>query len=208
MADKTGHLNSRMAFFLTKFRRKSISWCTHLNERNEYFDIWGRRNEKSLKLIYKTTLLHNAFHIYKRNHSSKDLYLNLHKWYTSQIGQNKVLLAVTVYRSIFCTDIGFACIVMCICICICISIFHSCPIFLCICICISMLVDSPGFCGLPSRGPAFSRSLLFPFIQPHLLHLKEKISPQISNQLLPIHLYLFSDHCVWFLQQKSTTTVR
>ena len=106
MADKTGHLNSRMAFFLTKFRRKSISGCTHLNERNEYFDIWGRRNEKTLKLIYKTTLLHNAFHIYKRNHSSKDLYLNLHKWYTSQIGQNRVLLALAVYRSIFCTDIG------------------------------------------------------------------------------------------------------
>ena len=96
----------------------------------------------------------------------------------------------------FVLTLVFACIVMCICICISISIFHSCPIFLCICICISMLVDSPGFCGLPSRGPAFSRSLLFPFIQPHLLHLKEKISPQISNQLLPIHLYLFSDHCV------------
>ena len=42
----------------------------------------------------------------KKNHSSKDLYLNLHKWYTSQIGQNKVLLALAVYRSIFCIDIG------------------------------------------------------------------------------------------------------
>ena len=69
----------------------------------------------------------------------------------------------------FVLTLVFACIVMCICICI----FHSFPILLCICIWISVLVDSPGFCGLPSRGPAFSRSLLFPFIQPHLLHLKE-----------------------------------
>ena len=58
----------------------------------------------------KVNLQNNSFaqciSYLQKNHSSKDLYLNLHKWYTSQIGQNKVSLALAVYRSIFCTDIG------------------------------------------------------------------------------------------------------
>ena len=53
----------------------------------------------------KVNLQNNSFaqciSYLQKNHYSKYLYLNLHKWYTSQIGQNKVSLALAVYRSIF-----------------------------------------------------------------------------------------------------------
>ena len=146
----------------------------------------------------------------KKKHSSKDLYLNLHKWYTSQIGQNKVSLALAVYRSIFLYWHWYLHVLSCASVFVFFILFLFFFVFVfefpCLLTHLAFADSPPGV----QHSPVLSSSPSSNLINSTWKKLKswKKISPQIFNQLLPIYPYLFSDHYVWFLQQKSTTTVR